>query len=86
MQIEIRSADTLAEAEALAALDARIFLPSDCFEDADVWLEYEVFWIVINGEIIGSTALGLNLEFSISEEEEIPSPTLRLSCKHWNSS
>jgi len=73
MKIEIRPANTSTELEALVALDVRIF-SSDSFDDPDMWKDFEVFWIVLDGEIIGSTAFGLNLEFSISEEEEIPSP------------
>ncbi len=74
MNIEIRPADTSAEAAALAALDAKIFLPSDCFEDIEIWQEYEAFWIILDGEIIGSIALGRDLEFSGSWEFDAQCP------------
>jgi GNAT superfamily N-acetyltransferase len=64
VEIEIRPADTVIEAEALCALDARIFLASDCFTDPSWWADYEVFWVVVDGEVVGSIALGLNMEFS----------------------
>jgi ribosomal protein S18 acetylase RimI-like enzyme len=63
VEIEIRPADGVADADALCALDAKIFLPSDCFEPA-YWADYEVFWIVVDGQIVGSIALGLNMVFS----------------------
>ena len=74
MQIEIRPADSIADAEALSALDRRIFPPGDCFADLTWWGDCECFWIIVDGQPIGSIALGLDMEFSRSWDEDNPSP------------
>jgi ribosomal protein S18 acetylase RimI-like enzyme len=74
VKIEIRPADNIIEAEALSEIDRKIYLPSDCFDDPELWKDYECFWIVVDDIIAGSIAIGLNLEFSGSWDEDKPCP------------
>ena len=74
MRIEIKSVNLATEAEALCEMDRKIFLPSDAFDDPTLWEEYECFWIVCDGQIVGSTAMGLNVEFGGSWEKDDPCP------------
>ena len=74
MHIEMKVADTTIEAEALCEMDKKIFLPSDAFDDPEMWEGYECFWIVVDGQIAGSVAMGLNLDFGGSWEKDAPCP------------
>ncbi len=78
MEIEIRPADTQSESEveALMALDKRIFLAADCFDEPSYWQDYQVFWIFLDGrpEPIGSIALGHDTEIGVDWKTDKPSP------------
>lgn len=74
MHIELRPADSISEAEALCEMDKKVFLPSDAFDDPTMWEDYECFWIIADGEIVGSVAMGLNVEFGGSWEKDDPCP------------
>lgn len=74
MKIEIKPADVVTEAANLIALDARMFLPSDRFDDPGDWQEYIAFWIVVDGQVVGSIAFGLNVEFSGSWDIDKSNP------------
>jgi ribosomal protein S18 acetylase RimI-like enzyme len=72
--VEIIPADTQIEAEALAALDEKMFLPADCFPEPEDWRTYSAFWIMADGQIAGSIALGLDMEFSGDRDIDKPCP------------
>jgi GNAT superfamily N-acetyltransferase len=58
----------------LCVLDSKIFLPADCFDDPEMWKEYITFWIVADEQVVGSIALGQNLEFGGDWGTDKPSP------------
>ncbi len=58
MHVEIRKAD-ISNAHILTNFDAKILQNSDAFDDED-WLDLECFFLLVDGNIVGTTAVRHN--------------------------
>ena len=70
MNLEFRKVIKPDEIEALLAFDRRAFadFPADLF-DAENWLAFESHWMIVDGEIVGCSALVHNMDY-----DETPRP------------
>jgi len=62
METEFRRADLTNGLRRLRAFDRKVFSKSDLFSKAE-WMEYEPYWMIVNGTTVGCCAFESNVDF-----------------------
>jgi ribosomal protein S18 acetylase RimI-like enzyme len=78
MKTQFRKAITPAEIRSLVIFDRKVFhdYPADCFDRAQ-WLDYESWWMIIDGRKIGCCAFQLHADFQDDLREDRDNPPCR---------
>jgi ribosomal protein S18 acetylase RimI-like enzyme len=77
---EFRRARLPAELRSLCLFDRKAFhqCPGDWF-DADMWLQYQCWWLLLNGRKIGCCAFEANVDFQQDRRDDGVNPKRRQS-------
>jgi ribosomal protein S18 acetylase RimI-like enzyme len=74
MKTEFRKAILPDEVKLLVAFDHKVFPKADWFTKSD-WLQYESYWMIVNGDTVGCCGFEHHVDFR--EDQEIENPSLR---------
>ena len=73
---EFKRAILPTELKLLLAFDRKTFVPDDLF-DKDAWLEYESYWMFVDGVRVGCTAFQPNVDFQEDVREDGINPKMK---------
>jgi ribosomal protein S18 acetylase RimI-like enzyme len=76
MQTEFRKSVLPDEISDLRAFDRKVFSKADLFT-AEEWEEYESFWMIVDGTVIGCSAFQLNVDFKEDVREDQINPPMK---------